>query len=225
MTPDDRTARLLATTNEERRFELIGRFVADDIDGALVVGDRLLASADALERELGADLLGQVATVRSQNPINIATVLIDQLARETTAEVVSAIVIALGHAGDDRARGPVVALVNHQASAVREAVAFSLPLLGPDDRSLEALRQLSLDVDDDVRDWATFGLAESDAGDPATLQALAARSEDPHDDTRAEAIYGLVRRGDPRARALVDRELARPTYGALIERARDELQT
>jgi HEAT repeat protein len=63
----------------------------------------------------------------------------------------------------------------------------------------------------------------SDATDPATTEALAARADDPHDDTRAEAILGLARLRDPRARALIERELSKPVHGSLIEVALAEL--
>ncbi len=84
---------------------------------------------------------------------------------------------------------------------------------------MAALRELSTDPDDDVRDWATFGLGPSEATDVATVEALFARTDDPHYDTRCEAILGLAMRHDPRARALVERELAQPMFGALIEEA------
>ena len=108
---------------------------------------------------------------------------------------------------------------------VRLAVAWALPSLGLDDSALTALRQLSTDPDEDVRDWATFSLGQSEATDPATVEALFARSEDPHYDTRCEAILGLAKRHDPRARALVDRELAQPMVGALIVEAQGLLDT
>ena len=105
----------------------------------------------------------------------------------------------------------------------RFAVAVALPSFELDDQGLEALRRLTADADSDVRDWATFGLAASDATDASTVRALAARTDDADDDTRAEAIFGLARRRDPRARALIQDELARPSHGVLIERALEEL--
>ena len=75
-----------------------------------------------------------------------------------------------------------------------------------------------------MRDWATFGLAESDAADGATTEALAARADDPRDATRDEGILGLARRQDVRAQALVERELRRPVHSQLIERALEELE-
>ena len=145
--------------------------------------------------------------------------LLPQLGMEDDPEVVQALVAALGHAGDPRSQDAVIACANSSNVDVRYAVAWALPSIGQGTASLEALRQLSRDVDDDVRDWATFGLAESDATDPETVEALFQRTSDSHYDTRCEAILGLATRHDPRAQALVDRELARPMVGGLIREA------
>ncbi len=220
---DSLVALLLATPDDERRFALLAEFVTADPPSALAEGEHLLVSADAAERELAAQTLGQVASVEPAMLRNIADTLIGWLNVEPSAQVVAAIVIALGHTEDVRGREPVLGLADHESAEVRDGVAWALPVFGLDDDALAALRRLSGDPDDDVRDWATFALAESDADDAATIEALLARTDDPHDDTRAESIFGLARRHHPAAQALVDRELTRPTVGALIERARDEL--
>jgi HEAT repeat protein len=223
MTPDERIRDLLAEPDEERRFSLLSDFVTSDSAAALLVGQRLLGSGKAKERELGADLLGQVATVDRNASGRIAEMLLPRLEAEGDPSALQAVGVALGHAGDIRARRALLGLADHPDASVRFAVAFALPSVGLDDEALAALRRLSRDSDDNVRDWATFGLAESEADDAQTRDALAERADDPDDDTRAEGIFGLARRGDSRARMLVDRELRRPYVGALIERAREEL--
>jgi hypothetical protein len=57
---------------------------------------------------------------------------------------------------------------------------------------------------------------------PLSVDAIA-QCRDDHYDTRCEAILGLATRHDPRARALVDRELAQPMVGELIREARAAL--
>jgi HEAT repeat protein len=165
---------------------------------------------------VAADVLGAVACVDPTSASAIADTLIPRLHVEHDASVLDSVITALGHAGDSRARAGVVKHADHPDERVRLAVAWSLPSLGLDEGSLAAMRRLSSDPEAQVRDWATFGLAESDARDAATTEALAARSADPHDDTRAEAILGLARRHDPGARRLIERERSLPIYGSLI---------
>jgi HEAT repeat protein len=98
-------------------------------------------------------------------------------------------------------------------------VAYTLPILGLTEDSLSTMRELTRDTDSEVRDWATFGLAQSDADDAATRQALFARIDDLDDDTRAEAMYGLAKRGDERVRDPLRLELEREDVGSLFVEA------
>lgn len=228
----DAIAELLATEDDDRRFELLVAFLSPDPAASLVVGQRLLGDPDPRRRTLGADILGKIAGIEPSFARQIAEALIPRVPLENDASSLQAAIAALGHTRDERARRPVMACANHGDVDVRLAVAWMLPSLGLDRESVAVLIQLSRDVDDDVRDWATFGLAQgelfglaqSDAADPEIIEALFARSEDPHYDTRCEAILGLALRHDPRARALVDRELAQPMVGALIQEARVALE-
>ena len=222
---------LLATTDEDRRHELLVAFVAADPPGAFSVAERLIGAPDAEQRRLGADMFGQVTQLDPPLAARIADLLIPRVGVETDPDVLQAAIAALGHARDERARGPVMACANNADVDVRLAVAWAIPSLGLDRQAVDVLTQLSRDADDDVRDWATFGLAQSelfglapsDAVSADILEALFARTADPHYDTRCEAILGLAMRHDPRARIFVDRELAQPMVGSLIEEARDLL--
>jgi HEAT repeat protein len=215
---------LVAETDEDRRWDALRAFVIREPSAARRLGEMGLSSNNPRAREVAADVLGSVASVDKPSAAAVADLLIACLAVEEVPTVLDAVITALGHAGDSRARVAVMKHGEHPDENVRFAVAWSLPSLGLDEDSLAALRRLSADPDEDVRDWATFGLAESEASDHATTEALAARTDDPHDDTRAEAILGLARRHHPRTRSLIERELARPVHGSLIERALDELE-
>ncbi len=217
----DAIAEILATEDEERRQVLILQFVAADPASALAEAERLIASGESHRRTLGADLLGPLVDRDASLATPVGDVLIPRVPAETEPSALQAAITALGHAGDERARSAVIDRASFNDVEVRLAVAWALPSLGLDDAAIAALCELSRDPDEDVRDWATFGLGQSDATDSATIEALFARTDDPHYDTRCEAILGLAMRHDPRARSLVDRELARPMVGALIEEARD----
>jgi hypothetical protein len=76
--------------------------------------------------------------------------------------------------------------------------------IGPPIRAIaiavQTVLQLSADTDDDVRDWATFGLGTLLRLDtPAIRHALLARLDDAHHNPREEAMYGLAVRLDRRA--------------------------
>jgi HEAT repeat protein len=68
------------------------------------------------------------------------------------------------------------------------------------EQSIETLIVLSRDRDEDVRDWATFGLGIlCDVDTDLVRAALFDRVTDEHFDARSEALIGLARRGDDRA--------------------------
>ena len=57
--------------------------------------------------------------------------------------------------------------------------------------------ELTEDVDDEVRDWATFALGQfTEEATEGVLGALRRRLGDPYEDARLEAIWGLARRKD-----------------------------
>ncbi len=99
---------------------------------------------------------------------------------------------------DPRVVGPLSALKNHWSGKVRYAVAFGLQGY-EDNEAIQALIELSTDEYDDVRDWATTGLAGIGRDTAEIRDALARRLNDPDEITAREAACGLARRGDARA--------------------------
>jgi hypothetical protein len=89
--------------------------------------------------------------------------------------------------------------------------------------SIESLIKLSRDVESDVRDWATFGLAigiKSTSNE--VVNALTERLEDADDNTRAEAIMGLALRNNEAVIAKIIEELKFLTVGKLVIEAAAE---
>jgi HEAT repeat protein len=94
------------------------------------------------------------------------------------------------------------------SSKVRLAVAFALGNFANDERSVGALLALMQDDDDDVRDWATFGLGVQAKLDSQEIRdGLASRLTDTDRNVRGEALYGLAKRQDARALATLVAEL------------------
>lgn len=160
----------------------------------------LLTGSDCpRERELAADVLGQLGVPARVYPEEAVGLLLDMLQREQSPKVLSAIGVALGHQHSPRAAAPLAQLRRHASSDVRWSVAYGLAGL-EDQSAVAALIELSADSDADVRDWATFALGtQIDLDTPAIREALTQRIDDPDENTRREAIFGLARRGDQQA--------------------------
>jgi HEAT repeat protein len=89
-----------------------------------------------------------------------------------------------------------VKLVAHDDPDVRFGVAFALGGR-TEPEAIAALIWLTDDEEDEVRDWATFGLGRIGGCDtPEIRYAFRQRLDDVDKDTRVEAICGLARCGD-----------------------------
>lgn len=165
------------------------------------------ASDDDKSRDTAATILGQGWVGTKFASDRSAEILLRMLARERSASVLASIIFALGHLHDSRAIEPLIGLSTHSDPRVRFAVVSSL--CGHDDRrSIEAMIARSSDQDQDVRNWATFGLgSQIDTDTPAIREALFARLGEKDDEIRGEAIVGLARRGDIRAATALLNEL------------------
>jgi HEAT repeat protein len=185
-------------------------------------------SADPRMRALVADTLRGFSHQDDAFAAALASLLADMLTREHDPIVLAAIGCALGETKQPTAVAAMLPFAGHADANVRFSVVASL-LTHHDPRAIDALIQLSRDSDDDVRDWATFGLGSQlgEPGDPelvdtpAIRDALFARIDDPHDDTRWEAIVGLAMRRDSRALGVLVREVEGDCeHSLLMEAAR-----
>ncbi|MFI2611590.1 HEAT repeat domain-containing protein [Kitasatospora sp. NPDC018619] len=178
---------------------------------ALRCGLGLLASADAVERKVGCDLVGRTAEAHESVRGEVATALVALAGAETAAAVLSSLVTALGRTQEAQAVPVLVRLVEHGDPEVRLHVAMAIGPVNsglPDGPDVRALVRLTRDEDCEVRDWATFSLGVClDHDTTAIRDALWTRTADDYDDARGEAVHGLARRHDPRVVPLVARML------------------
>jgi HEAT repeat protein len=181
----------------------------------------LCTSDNPHKRELGADILAQAAFFDERMRDQAVHVLITTLEHETNLDVVYSLCCALGHRHDERAIASLMSWARHPDPQIRFGVVFALLGHAHDD-AIKTLIQLSADPDDEVRDWATFGLGTQIEDDtPAIRAALTARLADPHKDTRDEALVGLAHRHDPGVIDPLLRELQSGYVGQLdVEAAR-----
>ena len=129
---------------------------------------------------------------------------------DSEIEVVRAGAWVLSHlnAHSDLGEAALIGLRGSSDAEVRLAVANGLGL-GAREAGVETLVLLTRDVDDAVRDWATFVLGQFVEGDTAEIrEALRARLADSFEDVRLEAIWGLARRRDPEGLAILRARLA-----------------
>jgi len=152
-------------------------------------------------RARGADILGQLG-VTSKNPINrfleeSFDILSGMIQLENETRPLASAIYALGHLGNSLAIQPVAAFAHHPSADVRLATAFALGCFCNDPDAIKTLLELMTDIDDDVRDWATFGLGVLGSTDGEIIRsALMAQLTDPDENTREEALVGLAKRHD-----------------------------
>jgi HEAT repeat protein len=157
---------------------------------------------------LGTAILGQLGIPKRVFSEESLAFLLPLLRAETDTDVLRDVCVALGHIHNRKAIGPVARLRKHPHEDVRYGVVHGL-LRYKDKRAISALIELSRDTDEDVRDWATFGLGSMiDTDTEEIREALSNRLADEDSDTRHEAIVGLARRQDERALGPVISELS-----------------
>lgn len=184
---------------------------------------RLCGSRVERERELGANILGQLGVPDRTFPSESFEILANMLRHESVPAVLESIGVALGHLRDRRAIPLLLPLLNHPDSDVRFGVVLGLTGHDAPD-AIAGLIRLSRDEDAHVRDWATFGLGtQTDADTPDIRDALFTRTTDSDDDTRGEALVGLARRKDTRVIEPLIRELSSGCVGRLTIEAAEAI--
>jgi HEAT repeat protein len=160
-------------------------------------------SGEPLKRARGAAILGQLGkTVEHRSntfPEQSFMAITQLLQSETEAIPLSSAIAALGHLDDPRAVPLIVGHFQNPAQDVRFAVACSLGSFPNHPLAVQTLLTLTQDPDEDVRNWAVFGLGVLGDVDSAEIRdALFSRLIDPNEEVREEAIVGLAKRKDQR---------------------------
>ncbi|MFI6595327.1 HEAT repeat domain-containing protein [Nonomuraea sp. NPDC050536] len=173
---------------------------------------RLCVSQDAREREFGVDAIAQFGVTKDAKPYLERTLpLLQRMATtEPSPQVLRSVLAALGHQGDPRAFPHVMDIITQEGHTrtMTDAIALADVLQPGNAEGLALLISMTTDDSDEVRDWATAGLAGLELDTPEVRQALADRLDDTDLHTVAEATRGLAERGDSRAEQGVKRVLA-----------------
>ena len=160
-------------------------------------------SLNPMERARGASALAQLGkTAEHQStvfPEESYAVVTQMLQQETEVQPLSSAIHALGHLNNPAAIPLISSYENHSMAEIRFSVACALGSFANDSEAIQSLMALTNDTDDDVRDWAVFGLGNLGDGDSVEIRdALFSRLSDSNENVREEAIFGLAKRKDQR---------------------------
>ena len=186
------------------------------------------SSENPLERARGADVLAQLGKSAGHPdnafPQESFSVISKLLASESEPLPLSSAIYSLGHIGNALAIPLLIEHCSHTGSEVRFSVAFALGKFTEDPAAVKALLVLTRDVDDDVRDWATFGIGALGKLDtPEIRDALLSRLNDTFEDVRQEAIVGLARLKDERMLPSLVSALEQPAVADILMEAANEM--
>ncbi|GAA3087960.1 ankyrin repeat domain-containing protein [Streptosporangium carneum] len=173
---------------------------------------RLCVNEDPRKREFAVDVLAELGFTDDDKPFLERTLplLRRMAATEGDERVLRSVLGALGHHADPRALPEVLEIVTAEGWSRTQADPAALAAVLPPGHAegLALLVSMTEDQDEEVRDWATMGLAGLAEDTEQVRDALAARLDDEDLNTVAEATRGLLTRGDPRAARGVERVLA-----------------
>lgn len=217
--------RALNAKNDDARWNFIVALHCRGTKEVFDIAVHLCGSKNYREREIGADILGQLWIPAIISPEEVLRILRDMLRTESNADVLTCVIVAIGHAQDSDDPSELDLVIDkrhHENEDVRDAVTWTLGS-HRDPASISALIELTSDPADNVRDWATFGLGTLNETDSKRIRdALWKRVSDSHIDTKCEAILGLAKRHDERVRPILLDELEQESPRSLIFEAAAE---
>ena len=207
---DELIEAILAEEDEDKARKLL--YVLQDRATTCDILDKvgaLLNSEHPKRRTLGADILYGLKFRHPEYPFRqeILEALLHRVPLEDDIDSLESLIYALGRMNDDRTTQALVSFSHHPEWIVRLAVAREIP--HDAEAAPKVLIDLSSDEDEDVRNWATFGLAQMlDTDTPEIREALLNRLHDEYDEIRGEALLGLALRKDERVIEPLIQELA-----------------
>jgi HEAT repeat protein len=160
-------------------------------------------SDDPLVRARGADVLAQLGKTvdftSNRFPEESYSLITELVQREKEPRPLAADIYALGRLDNPLAVPLITKFCSHADPEVRLSAAFALSCFPNDPLSVANLQKLTGDMDDDFRDWATFGLGvQGDMDSVEIREALVRCLNDPDEDVCEEAMVGLAKRKDER---------------------------
>lgn len=214
-TTDELIAVAYKEDNSEQYWHIISELHKRGSSSEFEAARKLTDSSDPIEREIGADILGQLGWSKQCFHTESVAILI-KLLNDDIDDVIASAAFSLGHRNDACCIPHLLSLVGHKNARVRWGVAFGLCGLN-DEQAAQGLIELSKDTDYDVKNWATFGLGSMcDINTEELRQALFERLSDEDYEIRGEALVGLAKRKDENIRDALKKELSYPFNGSWV---------
>lgn len=184
---------------DEAAWDAVRALRRQNTDEVFKLAVHYCQSTVSLERARGLDVLAQLGAGKplSERPHfdECVAIAVEHL-RDEDAAVVHSAAWALSHLASDLAVSALIEMRHNSDTDVRWAVAHGMQGSQRED-AIATLIELMDDAEDNVRDWATFGLGmQCDVDTPEIRAALRKRLSDAYEEARNEAIWGLARRKD-----------------------------
>lgn len=136
---------------------------------------------------------------------------------EQDPDVLLSGIYALGQLKNENGVPRILGYLNHPDRDFRYAVTFALGHCANHPEAVRGLLQLCTDSDDEIRDWAVFGLGvQGDADSEEIRVALLKCLDDAHEDVREEAAAGLGKRKDARLLPKLFAMLDNPDFSRVV---------
>ncbi len=169
-------------------------------------------SSDPRKRARAANVLCQLQSPKPvpqghagspNDPVFVAeatSLLLRMIQVETEEQSLASELIGLGHLGREEALPTLVRYISDPSPSIRFAATWSLASFPNHPQAIDALVPLCDDEDEDIRNYALFGLGtQSDADSLVLREIFARRLTDTSEVVRQEALAGLAKRRDTRA--------------------------
>lgn len=181
-------------------------------------------SGDERKQLSGVDILAQIGKT-FEHPVtayaNESYPLIESfLFGNPSTELKGSAIIALSHLENPAAIPLICSFRGDPDAEIRLSVDHALGSFANDPQAVDALLELMHDEDEQVRNWATFGLGVlGDADSPTIREALLKRLSDSFPDAREEAMSALAKRKDLRVLPVLTELLQAETMSDCTEEA------
>jgi hypothetical protein len=206
----ERAIDLATGVDDDAAFALINKMVQRR-DRAFELAVWRMRSGDTVERALSVYILGLLCIDRTEGEPDFVIRMLERAKTEREAEVLQAMVVALRQAEDPRAIPLMTKFSTSDDAKFRRNVIQTLGVCiarSPTGEGMDVLIKATRDLDDDVRDWATYELGLVVRHDSVRIRdALFERLQDENEDCRRQALAGLARRRDMRALPLLEEQL------------------